>query len=211
MMNSSIAGVVLTGGRSRRMEGVVKAHMLLSGKPLIQHVIDRVRPQVRELALSVESASDEFAAYGLAQIDDPRPGSCGPLGGLLSALTELDAGNEWLLLAPCDAPFLPLDLAIRLRERAEESAMEGATVCYQSEIQPTFSIWNRSLLPELKTAVLESGMGGFKQFLEHRPLAILDWEVSDVSPFFNINDSRALAEAQLLIEQCGQLNLKTLY
>ncbi len=178
---------------------MVKAHKLLAGKPLIQHVIDRIKPQVRQLALSVEIAGEEFAKYGLEQVADPRPGSCGPLGGLLSALTELDAASEWLLLIPCDAPFLPLDLAARLWDQAGERA--GAVVCYQSEVQPTFSIWNRSLLPELKTAVLEQGMGGFKQFLQQRPLAILDWEPTDISPFFNINDSIALAEAESYIKQ----------
>jgi len=201
MPAASIAGVVLTGGRSRRMGGVIKAHELLGGKPLIQHVIDRVKPQVGRLVLSVEKVSGEFTPYGLEQLADPEPGSCGPLGGLLSALSTLDAGCDWLLLAPCDAPLLPLDLAVKLERHAVELGAEGCVVRYQEEVQPTFSIWNRSLLPLLESAVLEKGMGGFKQFLKIKPLAILDWKTSDISPFFNINDAGALAEAQSWIDQ----------
>jgi molybdopterin-guanine dinucleotide biosynthesis protein A len=78
---------------------------------------------------------------------------------------------------------------------------QGCIARYQSEVQPTFSIWNRSLLPALKSAVLELGMGGFKQFLRVHDLAILDWDESDISPFFNINDPGALAEAQRLMER----------
>ena len=125
MPDASIAGVVLTGGRSRRMGGVIKAHELLGGKPLIQHVIDRVKPQVGRLVLSVEKVSGEFTPYGLEQLADPEPGSCGPLGGLLSALSTLDAGCDWLLLAPCDAPLLPLDLAVKLERHAVELSAEG--------------------------------------------------------------------------------------
>jgi molybdopterin-guanine dinucleotide biosynthesis protein A len=69
-----------------------------------------------------------------------------------------------------------------------------------SEIQPTFSLWHRRLLPRLEEAVLEEGMAGFKQFLRDTPVAILDWKSSVPSPFFNINDPDALLEAARLLD-----------
>ena len=48
-----LAGVILAGGRSKRMGGAVKALMPLGDKPLLRHVIDRVQPQVGKLLLSV--------------------------------------------------------------------------------------------------------------------------------------------------------------
>lgn len=201
MPDDSVAGVILTGGRSKRMGGVIKAQQLLGGQTLIQHVIDRMKPQVEQLVLSVEKVSTDFASYGLQQLADPEPGSNGPLGGLLSALSNMDKHQGWLLLTPCDAPFLPLDLGQQLKKQAVEMEAQGCIVCYQSEVQPTFSIWNRSLLPMLKSAVLEQGMGGFKQFLRVHTLAVLDWKESDISPFFNINDPGALAYANRLFER----------
>jgi len=201
MPDGLLAGVILTGGRSKRMGGVIKAQQILGGQTLIQHVIDRIKPQVDPLMLSVEEVSIDFAPYGLQQLADPEPGSNGPLGGLLSALSNLNKHQDWLLLAPCDAPFLPLDLGQKLKGQAVEMEAQGCMVSYQSEVQPTFSIWNRSLLPELKSAVLEQGMGGFKQFLRVHNLAVLDWDESDISPFFNINDPGALAEAKRLMER----------
>ena len=201
MPDSSIAGVILAGGRSRRMGGVAKAHELLAGKPLIQHVIDRLQAQLGSLVLSVERESAEFAPYGLQQVADPEPGSCGPLGGLLSAMRQMDAGGDWLLLAPCDAPFLPRDLAARLKQQAVIAGGEGCVARYQAELQPTFSIWNRSLLPVLESAVVEQGMSGFKQFLNSYPLAVLDWDTTDISPFCNINDPDSLAEVNRLLQQ----------
>ena len=196
-----LAGVILAGGRSRRMGGGFKALAPLGGKPLIRHVIDRLKPQVQSLVLSVEKHVPDLEAFGLPQVEDPAPGSRGPLGGLLSAMANMEMDCDWMLLAPCDAPFLPLDLAERLLNCALDDDQAGCVVRYDAEIQPTFSIWNRRLLPRLEEAVLEEGMAGFKQFLRDTPVAALDWESSDLSPFFNINDPDALAEAACLLDR----------
>ena len=201
MQKSGLAGVILAGGRSRRMGGGFKALAPLGGEPLIRHVIDRLQPQVQSLVLSVEKYVPDFEVFGLSQVEDPAPGSRGPLGGLLSALANMEMGCDWMLLAPCDAPFLPLELAERLLKCALNNDQVGCVVRFDAEAQPTFSLWHRRLLPRLKEAVLEEGMAGFKQFLRDTPVAILDWESSDLSPFFNINDPDALAEAARLLDR----------
>jgi len=192
-----VAGVILAGGRSTRMGGAVKALLTLAGKPLLRHVIDRVDPQVDKLLLSVERPAAAFDTFGLPQVADPVPDG-GPLGGLLAALQTMGTGHDWLLLVPCDAPFLPPDLAARLLACALASQLPGAVVRYESEIQPTFSIWNRTILPRLEHAVLEQGVAGFKQFLSVNKLAELNWTRSVPSPFFNINDQDALLKASRL-------------
>lgn len=194
------AGVILAGGRSRRMGGVSKALIPLAGKPLLGHVIDRVKPQVSELSLSVEYPSAAFEPYGLQQLPDLKPGG-GPLGGLLAAFQWMDPAYDWLLLVPCDAPFLPTDLAGRLYRRATESGLPGAVVRYQGEIQPTFSLWQRSLHPKLEHAVGVDGLAGFKQFLRRIELAVEDWPKVNLTPFFNINDREGLREAGRLMNE----------
>lgn len=201
MLETGLAGVILAGGHSRRMGGGFKALAPLGGKPLIRHVIDRLLPQVRSLVLSVEKHVPDFEVFGLPQVEDPSPGSRGPLGGLLSALANMEVGCDWMLLVPCDAPFLPFELAQRLLGCALGDEQVGCVVRYDSEIQPTFSLWHRRLLPRLEEAVLEEGMAGFKQFLRDTPVAILEWEPSDPSPFFNINDPDALLEAARLLDR----------
>ena len=193
----TLAGVILAGGRSRRMGGAVKALLPLADKPLLQHVIDCVNPQVEELLLSVERSSAVFDTFGLLQVEDPEPDG-GPLGGLLSAMQTMSPAHGWLLLVPCDAPFVPPDLASGLLACALAASRPGAVVCYKSEIQPTFSVWSRNILPQLKQSVLEEGMAGIKQFLSVVELAELDWPGSEPSPFFNINDQDALLEAGIL-------------
>lgn len=210
MPAGAIAGAVLTGGRSRRMGGADKALLPLAGKPMIQHVIDRVQPQVHCLVLSVEQPSSAFEPFKLPQVADPLPGSCGPLVGLLSALQHIRRQYEWLLLVPCDAPFVPRDLAARLLEQASAGTRPGALVRCGTEDQPTFSLWNRSIIPRLEQAVLDEGVAGFKQFLQVVELARLDWPQQEsaqhVTPFFNINDQQALEEARRLIQSTSGIS-----
>jgi molybdopterin-guanine dinucleotide biosynthesis protein A len=193
------AGAILAGGRGRRMGGVQKALEPLAGRPLLQHVIDRLEPQVAMLALSVERFDDTLSSFGIEQIPDPEPGSRGPLGGLLAALGHAaDMGYEWLVLAPCDAPFLPPELAVRLRDCARSQRARAVAVAHRGHLHPVFSLWHRTVLTELDKAVRGQGLGGFKAFLRSQPHAVLDWADDGGDPFFNINDRAALRRAAAL-------------
>ena len=206
------AGVILAGGQSRRMGGGDKALMPLAGKPLLQHVIDRMAPQVNGLALGVERVTPALAAFGLPQLADPRPGHCGPLGGLLAAMRHFASRSRWLLLAPCDAPFLPRDLASRLRACATEAGAPAACASWDGELQPTFSIFHCELLPQLEQAVMAEGQAGFKRFLRATGAAHCEWPADEEGsvvagappPFFNVNDPAALEQARAWLRECKE-------
>ncbi len=192
------AGVILAGGRSKRMDGAIKGLLLLHGQPLLRHVIDRVAPQVGELMLSVQRPSQAMEIFSLPQVADPAPDG-GPLAGLFAAMKRMRAASAWLTVVPCDAPFLPADLSSRLLAHALETDRPGAAVRYGGQLQPTFSIWHRELLSRLETAVLEEGRAGLRRFCGLAGLAELDWPEEDPSPFFNINDRGTLNEAARLL------------
>jgi len=189
------AGVILAGGRSRRMAGVNKALQDLCGKPVLSHVIQRMQPQCSSLLLSVEVADPQWQPFGLQQVADPETGSNGPLGGLLAGMEALQGNADWLLLAPCDAPFLPFDLGARLMEAAHRDHATAALVSSEGEWQPTFSLWNLQLLPQLRAATTRQGMRGLKEFLLGVPHAVLTWPDQQPPPFFNINTAADLATA----------------
>lgn len=195
-----MAAAVLAGGRSKRMGGGMKALVDLAGKPLAGHVASRLESQAGLLFLSVETVVPELDMLGLEQVPDARPGSNGPLGGLSAALRYAsDRGYPWLLIAPCDAPFLPADLGRRL-SRAALASRTGVAIARNGDgLQPAFSLWHERLLAELKYAVDERGQAGFYQFLRGRRVAIMDWLPQSPDPFFNINDRAALKEANRIV------------
>jgi molybdopterin-guanine dinucleotide biosynthesis protein A len=99
-----------------------------------------------------------------------------------------------MLLLPCDAPFLPTDLATRLRRQARSGRVSIAVARDASGLQPAFSLWHCSVLAEVDQAVSD-GLAGFHQFLRGRSFAEVVWPDGDTESFFNINDREALEMA----------------
>lgn len=193
----SCLGAVLAGGRSRRMGGDRKALLELDGKPLVRHVIERLEPQVERLVLSVETMDLSLDFLGLDQVPDPVPGSRGPLGGLAAALgLAVRHGFDWLVVAPCDSPFLPGDLCERLVGAAVETGEKIAVARDSLRVQPAFSAWRGDMLDEVSRAVADRGLAGFFQLLDGCPHCRVDWPETAPPPFYNINDPAGLERAR---------------
>lgn len=117
----SITGLVLAGGQGNRMGGRDKGLVDYRGKPLVDHVVARIAPQVDELLISANRNLDEYARRGYPVLRDGLPDFPGPLAGVLAGLQA--ASHEWVLVVPCDMPQLPADLAARL-----EAASRGFAI-----------------------------------------------------------------------------------
>ncbi len=107
------AGVILAGGRSRRL-GQDKATLVLAGKPLAHWVAETLMPLTSELWL-VTNTPLTHAGLGLPILMDLAPDQ-GPLGGLRTAL--FFSRTPWVLAASVDNPFLTPELLATLAERA---------------------------------------------------------------------------------------------
>lgn len=198
MTQAPCTGLVLAGGRSSRMGGGFKALAGLNDRPMIGYVIERLQTQVAPLMLSVDHAADELAALGLPMIEDLLRSHRGPLTGLYSGLKHFETpdGVDWLLLCPCDAPFVPDDLAVRLLAAAHEQGCDVAIAEYEGHPQPTFSVWRRAVLPAIEAAVLEKGRGGLMQMLDEISHARVAWATQGTPPFFNVNTPADLEQAR---------------
>lgn len=80
-MPQGVIEVVLAGGKSSRMGGGDKALLQLGGRPLLDHVLERLRPQVAEIVLNANDPG-RFAAFGLPVVADRLAGQMGPLAGI---------------------------------------------------------------------------------------------------------------------------------
>ena len=99
-MTKAVAGVLMAGGQSRRMGGGDKCLRALAGKPILAHVIARVRPQVGPLLLNANGDPARFAGFGLPVVADVVGDFAGPLAGVLTGL-------EW---AAAQAPMTKTSL-----------------------------------------------------------------------------------------------------
>ncbi len=79
-------GVLLAGGKSSRMGGGDKCLLPLSGRPMLEHIIKRMRPQIAELILNANGDPARFAGFGIPVIEDRLGDYAGPLAGVHAAL-----------------------------------------------------------------------------------------------------------------------------
>lgn len=101
MAASEVYGLVLAGGKSRRM-GRDKALLLRDGKSQLAHMVsllDAVVDRVFVSARSDQTADSERSRFDLI-VD--RHDDMGPIAGILSALQEYPQA-DWLVVA-CDLP-----------------------------------------------------------------------------------------------------------
>ncbi len=142
-----ITGIVLAGGRGRRMGGVDKGLQLLRGKAMVQWVIDRFGPQVDELLINANQNIEQYQSLGYHVIPDIIGDFAGPLAGLHRGLGE--AAHALVATAPCDSPFLPTDLLARLSAALDAHAAELAVARTGDQLHPVFCICRNSVLPSL--------------------------------------------------------------
>jgi molybdopterin-guanine dinucleotide biosynthesis protein A len=153
-MRPLVTGLVLAGGQGRRMGSVDKGLVLLQGRPLVRHVIERFAPQVDEVLVNANRSIAEYEALGYRVIRDEIQGFAGPLAGLHAGLAQ--AQHPLVATVPCDSPFLPSDLVARLAESLDTHAAELAVARTHDQPHPVFALVRRSVLPHL-TRFLDGG------------------------------------------------------
>ncbi len=188
-----ITGIVLAGGMGRRMGGVDKGLVPLAGKPMVAQVLARLAPQVGALLINANQNLDRYAAFGHPVVPDAVGGFAGPLAGLHAGMTA--ATSDCVLTAPCDSPFLPLDLAARLARGMDDAGAQLAVARTFDQPHPVFALVRRAVLPHL-AIFLESG--GRKIDAWYATLTVCEVAFDDEADAFrNINTADELAAATL--------------
>lgn len=208
----ALVGVVLAGGEGRRLgAGVVKPLRHLGGRPLIEHALARLRPQVTAAAISTHGDPAPFERFGVpvvtdavaADADGRRPG---PLAGVLAAMEwarRHHPFSPWLLTVPVDVPFLPLDLTAYLAGHMHVPEAEILSVRYRGRGHPAIAVWSTELLPALRQAVVEAGTRSIRRFAETRDVAVFDWPRRRGDPFLNVNTPADWARAEAIARDGG--------
>ena len=204
--DDAVAAILLAGGLSTRMGGGDKPLKPLGGRPVLAHLLDRLRPQAAALAISANGDPARFGRFGLPVIGDTVPGRAGPLAGIL-------AGMEWaarlpgvghVLSVPADTPFVPQDLVARLRPAAGATMRGVAISASGGRTHPPIALWPVALRGELARFLEEDAGRKVSAFAMRQDAAICPFGPvriggRDVDPFFNINTPADMEEAERLL------------
>ena len=176
-----ISGIVLAGGQGRRMGGVDKGLQLLRGRPMIEHVLDRLRPQVGEIVINANQNLERYQSFGHRVVSDAVGGFAGPLAGLHAGLRAIT--SPLAVTVPCDSPFLPADLVARLHGQMAGNDLAVAKTGDQAH--PVFALVRQSVAGNLETFLAS---GGRKIDAWYAALKVIEVRFDDEADAFrNIN------------------------
>jgi len=192
----SISAIILAGGRATRMNGADKGLVLLQSKPLIQHVIERLTPQVDEIFINANRELAQYQSLGYTVLKDVVEEFLGPLAGFSLGLQHAKYND--VLIVPCDSPLLPVDLAQRLMAALVKNKSDIAVASSDDNTHPVFCLCKKTVLPSL-TAYLEQGERRVSAWQKSQQYIEVDF--SDCNEAFtNLNTFEDLAELELKLK-----------
>jgi molybdopterin-guanine dinucleotide biosynthesis protein A len=178
-----VTALILAGGAGRRMGGVDKGLVLLDGRPLVQHVIDAIAPQVAGIVISANRNLDRYRGLRHPVIEDGLPDYPGPLAGIAGGLDY--AETRYLATVPCDTPAIPQDLVSRLYNALPAAHARLAVVHDGQRLQPLHLLCETALLTSV-TRLLDAGERKVAHWVEAQGAVVVDF--SDCPGCFdNIN------------------------
>ncbi|MDJ0957759.1 MAG: molybdenum cofactor guanylyltransferase MobA [Arenicellales bacterium] len=183
MAYKNITGLILAGGRARRMGGVDKGLVILGGKPLIAHVVERLAPQVEQIIISANRNLPEYRNWADTVIKDSIGEYDGPLAGMASGLEV--STTEYVLTTPCDSPLLAPDLAKRMYGELTSAKAKVAVASDGKRLQPVFMLIHCSLLTSM-VAFLEAGERKIDKWFDQHAVIVVDFS-DEPETFVNIN------------------------
>jgi len=187
---ADITGIVLAGGQGRRMGGVDKGLVAFAGRSLVTHVIERFAPQVGTILINANQNVEQYRAFGHRVVSDSVGGFAGPLAGLHAGLIATQ--TPYAVTAPCDSPFLPLDLVARLGTALVREHAQLAVAKTFAQAHPVFALVDAAVLPHLEQFLKQ---GGRKIDAWYATLAATEVPFDDEADAFrNINTRAELEE-----------------
>jgi molybdenum cofactor guanylyltransferase len=161
---------------------------MLSGKPLVQRVLERLAPQVASVVISCNRNADTYAQWAGRVVADAQPGR-GPLEGVLAGLSA--AGTDYVFACPGDAPLLSDAIVARLAAALAESDTDLALPHDGVQRQPLFLLAHRRIAQSLQR-FLDAGGRAVHAFVDAGSCVVVDMH-DERGTFVNVNTAAELA------------------
>ena len=183
-----ITAVILAGGKGSRLGGLDKGLVVYQGRPIIEHILEAVSPQVGSIVINANRNLETYAGYGYPIISDKLSDFQGPLAGISAAM--LSVNTPYILTLPCDGPLVSSDFVKRLIEAMENNSYALAVAHDGERMQPAHALIPVNLLDKLNT-YLQSGERSIRHWFGGQEHALADF--SDTPEiFYNINTMEQL-------------------
>lgn len=189
MVECQPIGVILAGGRGRRMGYIDKGELIVNGRRLVDWVAQGLCAQGCELLIS---GSHDYG-LGVSFVADDPDGVKGPVAGLFSAsafIQKYCTGQQGFFTSAVDSPYFPDNLCQRLYSPTHSQiAMDG------NGLHPTFAWWRLvdiQACRQMRVRATELSLKAVAQMVGARYCI---WAGKEL--FFNINHANDVSKIAL--------------
>ena len=182
-ISEHITAIVLAGGQGSRLGGQNKGLVTYGDKPLVQHVLDAVAPQVSQVVISANRDLAHYKQFGYPVIADQHADYRGPLAGIAAALDAVT--TDYVLIVPCDMPHLPRDLVVRLADTMRDEQTNLAIAHDGERAQYLVALMHRDVAASARAFVDADGRAVKDWLATHSPAVA--WFADQHPAFRNIN------------------------
>ncbi len=206
---TSFTVAIIAGGKSSRM-GTDKSFVSLLGKPMIEHLLERVAHLGQQQTILITNRQAEYAHLGLPMYADVLPDK-GSLGGIYTALYH--SQTPCTLVLACDMPLVnPALLAYMIGLAAESPKADAPEEAPFDVIVPRVNgypeglhaVYRRTCLPAIRQRLDADQLKviGFYAAVRVRTLDEPEYRAFDPHglSFFNVNTPDELQQAQRLAQ-----------
>lgn len=179
------------------MKGKDKAFILLDGKPMAEHVLDRLSLQAGRIAVNSNQNQRKWSAYGYPILQDSTQGHLGPLAGILTSMRWAHGvGATYVMTVAVDTPFFPIDLSKILSDTQRATAAPIVLAATQDKLHPCFGLWSTALADKLERD-LRQGARKLRTWSKKCGAVQAEFQYKDCDPFYNINTQQDLSDLQI--------------
>ena len=190
MSEHNILGVILAGGKSKRM-GKDKLFLKLNNKVLIEYTIDKVKKYFKNLIIVTKQKNDYFLKQNLITVEDCIEGQLGPLVGILTGMKWAKDNLKdcsWIATFPCDTPFFPEKIIQEFIEKSKKK--DSILLCASSHGRKhnIFGLWSLELYDKLMNDLINNKIRKVEDWTEKHKITNVEFKFND--PFSKLSPGR---------------------
>jgi molybdopterin-guanine dinucleotide biosynthesis protein A len=144
-MSTRVAGIVLAGGRSRRM-GIAKATLAFGTETLIERMVRIVGDATGQVVVVAAKGQELPRLSSGVVIARDRESDCGPLEGIANGIRALESTVDAAYITACDTPLVT-PAFIRCIIGLLDDAHDSAVPVVGDREQPLAGVYRLSVLP----------------------------------------------------------------
>ena len=188
-MNKNLISVILTGGKSSRMNFQNKSFLKLGKKFFIENIISSLEKKVSKIIINANNDIDKYQYLNLEIVKDKVNGYKGPLAGLHSAMYNYQDTKEdlWFAILPTDAPIINSDYIdlFKVQEKIKYMAFISKI---NGSVEPMFSFWSIKSFSYLDKILNNNDGYKIMKLAEEIGFKYLNVNKKTEAEFFNVNN-----------------------